>query len=149
MNIYQALKEDHQEAKTLFAKLKGTTNRALKTRQTLFQKLKCALEAHSKAEEKVFYTALRKQNVAIEDLNHAKEEHEKAEKKLKELHKMEKGCDEWLSQLLDLKKSVEHHIKEEEADIFDEAKDVISKDEAQSLGEDFEKQKKQRIKKTA
>ena len=83
MDIYQTLKHDHKEAKTLFSKLQNTTNRAVKTRQTLFEKLKRALEAHSKAEEKIFYQALRDQNGANDDLEHAKNEHEKADAALK------------------------------------------------------------------
>ena len=51
-----------------------------------------------------------------------------------------------LSELIALKKSVEHHIKEEEADIFDRAKETFSKYEAQQLGQEFETNKRKLLK---
>ena len=146
MNIYRVLKEDHKEAKTIFKKLSKTTDRAVKTRLDLFGKLKHALDAHSKAEEKVLYRAMREQKEARDEIKHAKKEHDKAEQQLKKLHKMKKDHKNWLPQLMELKESVEHHIKEEESDIFKHAKDIFSKEDARDMGKDFAKRKKQLLK---
>lgn len=53
MDIYQALREDHQEATQLFSQIE-TAGKNSDSREKLFLKLKDALEAHSQAEEQVF-----------------------------------------------------------------------------------------------
>jgi hypothetical protein len=46
MTVYELLKEDHEEAKKLLEQLDETTERAIKTRESVFAELDAALELH-------------------------------------------------------------------------------------------------------
>ena len=59
MNAFDILKEDHQKVSSLFEKLEPTTERAVKTREELFTKLKTELDAHSQIEETILYPVLK------------------------------------------------------------------------------------------
>ncbi|GJL51760.1 MAG: hemerythrin [Nitrospirales bacterium] len=143
MDIFQVLKKDHQEAKELFKKIKETGPRAAKSREKLFAQLKCDLEAHSYGEENVFYPLL-KEHAEMEDLvDEAMEEHEEVADLLGDLEDLDHESDEWNTKLAELKKNVEHHVKEEEGKIFKMAKSILSKEEVQTLAQEFQDSKKQ------
>lgn len=59
MNIFDRIKQDHDEAREVIEKLKATTPRAEKTRRQLFDGLKLEMWVHHKVEEAVFYSFLR------------------------------------------------------------------------------------------
>lgn len=143
MDIFQILKKDHQTAKDLFKKLETTGSRATKSREKLFAQLKNALEAHSHGEEAVFYPALRENAEMVDIINEATEEHAEVANLLEELEELGPESGEWSSKLSELKKSVLHHVKEEEGKIFKKAKDLLEKEELQTLGKEFQEAKKQ------
>ncbi|WP_454063734.1 hemerythrin domain-containing protein [Candidatus Nitrospira salsa] len=143
MDIFQVLKKDHQEVKELFKKIKETGPRAAKSREKLFAQLKGDLEAHSYGEENVFYPRL-KEHAEMEDLaEEAVEEHNGVADLLGELEDMDHESDEWNTKLAELKKNVEHHVKEEEGEIFKKAKSILSKEEAQALAQEFQESKEE------
>ena len=142
MNVYELLKKDHREVKQLFKQIEETSSRAEKKRTELFEKLKKELIAHSKAEEKAFYSRLKKEDETKEDTLEAVEEHHVVDVLLKELSSMPVTSDEWMAKFSVLKENVMHHVKEEEEELFKEAKEVISGEEAEEVGEEVEKQKK-------
>jgi hemerythrin superfamily protein len=143
MDIFQILKKDHQTVKDLFKKLEGTSARASKSREKLFTQLQEDLEAHSQGEEAVFYPALRENAEMVDMINEATEEHAEVESLLEELEELGSESEEWRSKLAELKKSVLHHVKEEEGDIFKKAKEILAKEEIQRLGKEFQEAKKQ------
>ncbi|HNP31257.1 MAG TPA: hemerythrin domain-containing protein [Nitrospirales bacterium] len=143
MDIFQILKKDHQAAKDLFKKLETTGSRATKSREKLFSQLKDDLEAHSHGEEAVFYPALRENAEMVDLIDEATEEHANVENLLEELEELGPESEEWHSKLTELKKSVLHHVKEEEGEIFKKAKEILEKEEIQRLGKEFQEAKKQ------
>lgn len=145
MDVYQVLKEDHRTVEKLLAQLSETSERAIKTREQLFMKLKDALLAHAKAEEKIFYSSINQEDVR-ELVTEAKSEHKQVEKMLKEMEKMDVSNPEWINKLQELKQSVEHHVKEEESEIFKQAHRLLSNDEADSMGEEVEQEEEKMLK---
>jgi hemerythrin superfamily protein len=143
MDIFQILKKDHQTVKELFKKLEATTPRAIKGREKLFSQLKNDLEAHSHGEEATFYSILKEQEEMQENVEEAMDEHETVATLLEELEELDKESEEWDSKLEELKKNVLHHVKEEEGEIFKKAKNVLSKEQLQTLGKEFQSAKKQ------
>ncbi len=143
MDIFQMLKKDHQTAKDVLKKLEGTGPRAAKSREKLFSQLKDDLEAHSHGEEAVFYPALRESAEMVDMLNEATEEHAEVENLLEDLEELGPESEEWNSKLRELKKSILHHVKEEEGNIFKKAKEILAKEEIQRLGKEFQEAKKQ------
>src|SRR5215217_8756296 len=59
VDAIKLLKDDHDEAKKMLERLDETTERAVKTRQELFTKLKAELVVHEAIEEEIFYPALK------------------------------------------------------------------------------------------
>src|SRR3546814_19828750 len=68
---------------------------------------------------------------------------------IKELDRESKTSQEWMSKLKKLEQMVEHHVREEEGEIFKKAREAIDDDDARRMGEDYEKLKqRKRQKKT-
>jgi hemerythrin-like domain-containing protein len=142
MDIYQALKGDHQETKQLFADIEGSSGKTGDSREKIFSKLKDALEVHSKAEEEVFYTPLKKKDATREKIEHATKEHLKVTEMLNEIESMETEDPQWLKKVSKLKDDIQHHIQEEEGDIFTQAQGIFSKQQAEEMAEQFKRAKK-------
>ena len=139
MQIYEALKKDHQEVRGLLAQLIALDeNSKTQARTTLIQAIRDALVPHSRAEEAVFYNSLR-ENASVAGLvAHGYQEHIEAETILRTLQVADKVDVGWLKMAESLKKALEHHIAEEEGKIFTAAKQIFTSDEAEMLGKAFE-----------
>ena len=48
----------------------------------------------------------------------------------------------WASKLGVLKENLEHHMREEEDEVFGEAKKVLSNEDAAAMAEDFDRRKR-------
>lgn len=139
MDVYRVLQEDHREVAKMLERLSNSTERAAKMRQEVFGKLKEALVAHSKAEEKIFYSSIS-QDDTRELVDEARHEHQEVEKLLKEMDALDVTSPEWTGKLKELKRNVEHHVKEEEGRIFKQAHKLLSDDEADNMGEEIEEE---------
>lgn len=143
--FFQMLKKDHEEVKGILGQL--TETKAAKKREDLFQKLREELVPHMKAEEITFYPRLLEKKEAREDALLGVEEHQLSDTVLNQLEKTPKDVDQWGAKMSVFKELVEHHIKEEENQVFKSAQKALSNDELQDIMKQFE-QKKQKLKKT-
>jgi iron-sulfur cluster repair protein YtfE (RIC family) len=141
MDLYQLLKQDHQKAKRLFEQLSDTSDRAVKSRERLFTQLKQELELHTEVEEQHFYPALRDQEETRDLVEEALEEHSEVKEMLEELDSADKEDDGWVEQLAELQENVEHHVQEEETQLFPRAQKVLKKEEADKIAAAIEKEK--------
>lgn len=142
MNAYDLLMEDHKRVSAIFEKLEPTTERALKTREELFSKLNSELEVHTAIEEQIFYPVL-KQAAETRDITlEAYEEHNVVKELLKELGSTPKNSEKWTAKLTVLKENIEHHVEEEEGEMFKKARKVLTDRQAEKLGEKMEAAKK-------
>lgn len=142
--LFQTLKKDHQEVKSLFKKL--TEAKQADQRTQLLEQLDLEITPHMRAEERTLYTALQKSKDAKEDALEAFEEHHAARLIMHELQDLSADDDRFLAKSMVLKEMVEHHLKEEEKDIFKDMREAFSADEAGKLLERFN-QEKERMKK--
>lgn len=142
MNAFNLLKEDHKRVAGIFEKLEPTTERALKTREELFSKLNSELEVHAAVEEQIFYPVLKEAAETREITFEAFEEHRVVKELLKELASTPKDTEEWTAKLTVLKENVEHHVEEEEGEMFKKARKVLTDEEAEELGSRMEAAKK-------
>jgi hypothetical protein len=143
MNAFQLLKEDHQKVSGIFQQLEPTTERAEKTRTELFAKLKEELDIHARIEETIFYPAIKQAAETREIVLEGFEEHHVIKMLLKELDAMPVDTEEWAAKLKVLQENVEHHVEEEEGEMFQKARQVIDEDEIDELGARMEELKKQ------
>lgn len=134
MNAYDLLKEDHKKVAGIFEKLGPTTERALKTREELFNKLNADLEVHAAVEEQIFYPVLKEAAETHDITFEAFEEHRIIKGLLEELSTTPKGSEEWTAKLTVLKENVEHHVEEEEGEMFKKARKVLTDKQADELG---------------
>jgi hypothetical protein len=138
MDILQELKQDHQEVMKLFEKLSKKKNGQT---DSVFEQLRVALMAHSKAEEKVFYKKIESDKEAHEMVLEGYEEHHVADLLLKELATKKIDGERWHAKLMVLQEAVEHHVQEEEGEIFAAAERALPAEERNKLGEKFTAEK--------
>ena len=146
MNAFTLLKADHKKVAGIFEKLEPTTERGVKTREDLFAQLKTELDIHTRIEETILYPALKEAEETHDITLEAYEEHAVVKQLLAELDEMSKDQEEWGAKLKVLQENVEHHVEEEEGEMFPKARKVLSEEEVEALGERLEKAKQQQLK---
>jgi iron-sulfur cluster repair protein YtfE (RIC family) len=142
MDVFTLLKNDHEKVSGIFSKLEETTERAEKTREELFTQLKQELDVHAHIEETIFYPVLKQEAETRDITLEGFEEHHVIKTLLKELEGMGVGSEQWTAKLKVLKENVEHHVEEEETDMFKGARDVLSREQIEDLGARMEAEKR-------
>ena len=142
MDVFRLLKQDHKEAKALFKKLESS--RPSKAREKGLQQLHQALTLHTEAEEQIFYPRLREEKKLRDTINEAYEEHHVATLLLEELVQTSMDDERWEAKLTVLKEMVEHHVQEEEKELFPKANRALKKNEAKEMGQRVEEWKRER-----
>lgn len=140
MEIYEALKRDHEEVKELLNELVAL-NDDDEYRFVIIEEIRNHLIPHSRAEESVFYNTLRAVNADRKKVFHGYQEHLEAETLLRTLQVMDKMNMSWKATAEKLREAVLHHIENEETEIFDEARNVFTSQEAEAMCEAFEQLK--------
>ena len=135
MDAISLLEEDHKKVKKLLADLDSTTERGVKTREELFTKVKQELQVHEAIEEEIFYPALKEHPKAKDLVLEAYEEHNVVDMAMKEIEGVAYDDETWGAKLTVMKENVEHHIGEEEDEMFKQARQVFSKEELTDLGD--------------
>jgi hemerythrin-like domain-containing protein len=145
MNAIELLKEDHVKVKQLLEQVSGTTERAAKTRTELLKKIATELEVHTALEEEIFYPALREAGGKdeLKMFHEAKEEHRAVTALvLPDLLDTEPASVEFSGRIKVLKELLEHHIEEEESEMFPDASDLLGEEELMNLGQKMKDRKK-------
>jgi hemerythrin superfamily protein len=141
MNAFTLLKADHKKVAGILEKIDETTERAVKTREELFTQLKTELDIHTRIEETIFYPALKDADETHDITLEAYEEHKVVKTLLDELESLGKDQEEWTAKFTVLKENIEHHVEEEEGEMFTKARKVLGEDGAEALGTRLEKAK--------
>lgn len=140
MDVLELLKADHERMKDLLQKMLETDDG--KERGRLFAEFKAELVAHSRAEEKILYRRLEKDEETRDEALEGYVEHEVAETLALSLEKArQKGSDKWKARCQVLSELLDHHVEEEEGEIFADARKQFSSEELEKMGEAFGKEK--------
>ena len=143
MNALNLLKQDHETVAQLLEKIDQTTERGVKTREELFTRLKTELDVHAKIEETIFYPALENEEETRDITLEAFEEHRLVKQLLSELEGMAKDNEQWTARFTVLKENVEHHVEEEEGEMFPKVRKILSSGDLETLGARLEQAKKE------
>ena len=143
MDAFELLEEDHRKVKKLFAEGDDTTERGVKTRQELFARIKQELLVHETLEEEILYPTLKEHDETKEVSLEGYEEHHFANEVIAELEETPVDDERWAAKFSVLKENIEHHIEEEEEEMFPKARKVLSSDQIEALGERIEARKKE------
>jgi hypothetical protein len=139
LDALQMLEQDHRRFETLLAQGEETTERAVKGRTQLLDTLTRELNAHEMKEEKFLYPMLEAYPEAKTIVLEGYQEHHVADVIVKELHQVAADDEQWGAKFKVLKENIEHHIQEEEGEMFRIARAVVPREELVALGERMSK----------
>jgi iron-sulfur cluster repair protein YtfE (RIC family) len=128
------LEEDHRVLEQLCARGEKTTARASKARPSLLARLKAELTVHERVEEEILYPALKQHRDARDIVLEGYQEHHVADVLVKELERLSPDDERWGAKFKVLKENIEHHIEEEEGEMFRTARSVLGREELESIG---------------
>jgi hemerythrin superfamily protein len=137
-NAISLLKRDHEAVKALFDQFEDAENPAEK--QKIISEAIHELKIHATIEEEIFYPAVRNE-VENNILNEAEVEHHVARMLIAELDEAKDTEEYRNARFTVLAEAVRHHIKEEEGQMFPQAKDRDT--DLDSLGEQMMQRKEE------
>ncbi|MEO5971594.1 MAG: hemerythrin domain-containing protein [Bdellovibrionia bacterium] len=137
MNIYDALHKDHEKLHGLLDDLVHAAQSDHEKCKGLVDQIRDELVPHSRAEEAVFYNAIRELNMDKGIVVNSYAEHAKAEADLRTLQVMKEVDINSVALAKQLRKDVLHHIKDEENKVFTVAKKLFTFEEAKMIGKAF------------
>ena len=143
MNAITMLEEDHKRMRGLLEDLESTTERGVKTREELFATIKGELTLHEAIEEEIFYPALKSHPKAEDIVLEGYEEHHVVDLVMAELEDLPVDHESWGAKAKVMKENVEHHMEEEEGEMFKQARAVFDRQELEELGERMAARKEQ------
>ncbi|MFL5756203.1 MAG: hemerythrin domain-containing protein [Chloroflexota bacterium] len=141
MDALTLLKSDHDKVKKLLTELESTTERGVKRREELFATIKGELTVHEIIEEEIFYPELKSHPKAKDIVLEAVEEHDVVNTLMGQLEDLPVDDETWGPKAKVMKENIEHHIEEEEGEMFSKARQVFDKAELDDLGERMERRK--------
>jgi hemerythrin-like domain-containing protein len=141
MDAIALLKVDHDKVKRLLNELETTTERGVKVRAELFSTIKGDLTLHEIVEEEIFYPALKSHPKAKDIVLEGYEEHHVVDTLMAELEGLDVTDETWGAKAKVMKENIEHHIEEEEGDMFRQARQVFDGAELDDLGRRMEERK--------
>ncbi len=136
MDVLELIKADHRLVETLFSEIEKTddTHKLYDSFNQLYE----ALNVHAEVEEQVFYPAIRARQDTEKLVDEAHKEHEEAKQMLEDVSSLSPTSAEFKAKIRELKQAVQHHIQEEENEVFSQVRQCMSEEEREQLGREFE-----------
>jgi hemerythrin-like domain-containing protein len=141
VDALKLLKDDHERVKKMLEEIDSTTERAEKTRTEGLATLKQELTIHEAIEEEIFYPALKDHAKTREIALEAYEEHGVVDMIMSEIEQTPVEDETWMAKFTVMKENLEHHIEEEEGEMFKQARQVFDKETLEELGEQMQARK--------
>ena len=130
---FKSLKEDHKRVAKLFKEIEAAGERAVKTKQNLFEELRTELTQHMELEETEVYPVLEEHEKTKEIALEGVEEHAVAKRLIEEIGAEEAGSEVWEAKIKVLKENIEHHVDEEEEEMFPDAEKALPEEVLEAL----------------
>lgn len=138
--IYESIKADHDEHRKLLATIIDTEGDSA-TRRKAWYELYYDVKSHAAAEEETFYSKLMATEEGQDDARHSVSEHKEMDDLLEELNKIDMSSSAWLTRFRQLKHDYEHHMDEEEEEIFAKARREVHDDTDGKIASQFKERK--------
>lgn len=135
-SIYDVIKDDHDEHRNLLNELSDTSGDTEKRRET-WNKFYYDVKSHAAAEEETFYSKLMSKTWGQDAARHSVHEHQQLDDLLEELNDTDMSSPAWLIKFKELKEEYEHHMDEEEDEVFTRAREEIPSSEIEGYGKRF------------
>lgn len=134
--IFEDLKADHDRQRALLKRV-GDHPGTDAPRRDAFETLRLELQAHAAAEEESLYATMLADPDLREDARHSVSEHKEVDDFLGDLMELEFGSWEWDQKFREMRHRYEHHIDEEEEEMFPAAADKLPAEVEEKLAETF------------
>ncbi len=144
MDALELIKRDHDQMRVLLEQATRTAEGDA-SRYDLLTRIKHELLAHEQMEEQVLYPVLRTKQEAKDIVLEGYEEHHVANIVLEELYDTPVGDDRWGARLKVLKESIEHHMEEEEGEMFAKARKALDEETRGRLGDQMKRIKQEAL----
>ena len=140
MNAVELLKEDHDRVATLFEKVKANEDG---DNTEVFKKIKAELDVHAHIEEAIFYPRLLEEgDEELKDIvKEGIEEHRQVKMFLRELDGLAADSAKFKPKMKVLMEDVEHHVQEEEGEMFLMVKKQFDESALDEMGAEMEEEK--------
>jgi hemerythrin superfamily protein len=138
MTAIDILKKDHRKVDDLFTQIESDGS----DRKAIFEQIFNELTLHSQAEETFFYPELELSSETSGDVQHSYKEHQQVKDMLEELASSDPNAAVWMTKLNELKESVQHHVEEEEGELFPKSEQVLGQQKLDEIGRKIEQLKK-------
>lgn len=137
-SIFEVLKDDHDLHREM---LKTIASSKGDERANAFEAFRVEVSAHAAAEEESLYAAMLADPELRDEARHSVAEHKGIDDLLGELQDADPDNGNWQSHFDKLRHRYEHHIDEEEEEMFPAAEKHFSDGKSEALGEKFDRRK--------
>ena len=142
--IFDSLKADHDRHRSMLSMIAEADPA---DRAALFEQFRVDISAHAAAEEQTLYATMMADPALQDDARHSVSEHKEIGDMIVAIAKAEPGSAEWEKAFTELRTEYDHHITEEEEEMFPAAAEEMSDDKAEELGTVFEERKPDEVQK--
>jgi iron-sulfur cluster repair protein YtfE (RIC family) len=151
MNAIQLLKSEHEKAKQAFEEIQAASTNQ---RAPLWAKLEPELKVHEEMEEVALYGPVAQELGSTDPTLKKWHEHhhkEVTESKalIQEIDGLDSTSDDWVEKVEELQEALEHHIEEEEGDIWPRIQQAWDQSKLEYAGQQMEILKRQRMSRAA
>jgi hemerythrin-like domain-containing protein len=151
MNAIQLLKSEHEKAKQAFEQIQAAS---ANQRAPLWAKLEPELKVHEEMEEVALYGPVAQELGSTDETlkewhEHHQEEVTEAEALMQEIDGLDSTSDDWVEKVEELQEALEHHIEEEEGDIWPRIQQAWDQSKLESAGQRMEILKRQKTSRAA
>jgi hemerythrin-like domain-containing protein len=142
---------EHEQAKRAFGDIAAAR---ADQRAQLWAKLEPELKVHEEVEEMALYGPVAQEvgprDQALKEWQeHHREEVSEAEALIEEISGLDPTTEEWMAQVDELKDTLEHHIQEEEGDIWPRIEQAWDRAKLEHAGQQMETLKRQKMSRAA
>jgi len=134
MDALELLKQDHDKVKQMMSELEHTGDEQREKREEIFAQLKRELTIHEILEEEIIYPTFEKQTKLKEVVLEGYQEHHVVDLVLGEMMGIDADDENWSAKLSVAKENVEHHIEEEEGQMFKIARGIFDEQQLAKMG---------------
>ncbi len=137
MRVTTILKKDHRVVSGMIATLQMMPRMNGMGRRTLFEQIRNNVMLHAQAEEEILYPAMR--NLMFiggeSKVDEAYREHQQVKDLLNDLATMDPSSEAFDTKFADFKHKLDHHVDEEENEMFEVVTQRMSTEEQEHLGQ--------------
>jgi iron-sulfur cluster repair protein YtfE (RIC family) len=129
--IYNILSQEHKLVLGMFEEAMTHGSK-----EALFR-IKAEIDPHMAGEEKLFYPLLEENEESRDIARKAYIEHNEAKALMYELKGMDESSENWTVRLRELKEAIIHHVQDEENQVFEKSRNILSQQKAEELAQKY------------